>query len=318
MATDYNSVKRVNKPLTAAEMLKHEYYQMPKYLIKDPHCKKLSAQAKILFTLINDRGRMSVSARNKPRWVNEKGEVYVIYKREDMADDLGMDNKNIKRVVNELIDIGLIKEERLGLNKCNRVYILPPDYGVSEVSGPVTVTGLDIGENAFLHWSKNECIKTTLTKKSGSENTLEKDAATPHQKTLPRAPSGESEKCANGKYGQVQLTAIEYDELVSVHGQGKIDQYIAELDEYIASKGERYKDHFATVNRWIRRANEEAAEKKTREEERNKPRSNSPGNYKPRSGRDYAELERKEREYIIRTAGGDKKQKKNKNGGESE
>ena len=330
MATDYNSVKRVNKPLTAAETLRHEYYQMPKYLIKDPYYKKLSARAKILFTLINDRARMSLTSRNKLKWVNEKGEVYVIYRREDMANDLGMHKTNVKDVVDELIDIGLIKEEQLGLNRCNRIYILPPFYYVCESSGGVesptpevlndhlqrckfyTSGGVEsptqeVAKSLLLHCIKNNSIKTTLIKKSERENRQEKDAATPHQKTPPRAPSGESEKCANGKYGRVQLTATEYDELISVHGHTKTNQYIAELDEYIASKGERYKDHFATVNRWIRRADEEAAEKKTREEERNKSRFNSPGNYKS-SDRDYKLLEMQERLYQYRDLEGYEKE----------
>ena len=252
----------------------------------------------------------------------------------DIAEKCFMGERTVERAIKQLINNGLIIKEnrktKRGGKSSNLYTVYHPRTDTHTSQRRIPIRQNDVYPSVTVtdtHTSERRIPSVTVANKGlhneglhneGPHNERATHSRATHAKACesrveknPPTLSKESEKRANGKYGQVHLTAIEYDELVSVHGQGKIDQYIAELDEYIASKGERYKDHFATVNRWIRKADEEA----TRNASRALPVGSKPSK---RSKKDWEELERKEREYIIRTAGGDTKDKKNKNGGESE
>jgi hypothetical protein len=51
----------------------------------------------------------------------------------------------------------------------------------------------------------------------------------------------------------VLLTQEEYQKLIGQFGQGGADQYIQCLNDYIGSKGVRYKSHYHTILNWSRK-----------------------------------------------------------------
>ena len=61
------------------------------------------------------------------------------------------------------------------------------------------------------------------------------------------------EKGVYGEFENVFLTATEYDKLVAIHGGGKVNAGIEKLSAYIASKGRKYKSHYATMHKgsWV-------------------------------------------------------------------
>ena len=62
----------------------------------------------------------------------------------------------------------------------------------------------------------------------------------------------------NAVYGEMQnvkLTAPEYKRLGEQMGKAKADEYIDRLGFYIASKGKKYKSHYATIRNWYRKDN---------------------------------------------------------------
>ena len=62
-------------------------------------------------------------------------------------------------------------------------------------------------------------------------------------------------------YGVMRNVFLTDDELKRLTERlpGKFSEYIERLSEYIASKGDRYKSHYATILAWIRRDEEERA-----------------------------------------------------------
>jgi len=56
-----------------------------------------------------------------------------------------------------------------------------------------------------------------------------------------------------GEFQKVKLTSDEYEKLVEKLGTVTANELITELDSYIASKGARYKSHYATILAWARR-----------------------------------------------------------------
>ena len=65
----------------------------------------------------------------------------------------------------------------------------------------------------------------------------------------------------------VQLTKREYDKLIEIFGKKTTEEYIQRLNNYIGSKGKRYKSHYHTILTWADKdkAKPTEAQKRTKE-----------------------------------------------------
>ena len=105
------------------DIISCEFLKIPKLLFADPKYKSLSSDAKLTYALLYDR--LSLSKLNA--WINEKNEVYLIYTREEVADDLGITYKKAIAAFKELAKENLITEKRCGRGMPNRIYIVKPE-----------------------------------------------------------------------------------------------------------------------------------------------------------------------------------------------
>ena len=71
------------------DVISCEFLKIPKSLFANEAYKALSSDAKLTYALLYDR--LSLSKLNS--WINDNDEVFLIYKREDIADDLGITYK---------------------------------------------------------------------------------------------------------------------------------------------------------------------------------------------------------------------------------
>ena len=101
------------------ETLQHSYYQMPQELFCNEKYKKLSIEAKVIYAFLLNR--MNLSRMNK--WINDKGEIYLIYTRKEIQSKLNLSDKPVTRAFKELRESNLIKEEKQGFGKPNLIYI---------------------------------------------------------------------------------------------------------------------------------------------------------------------------------------------------
>lgn len=101
------------------ETLQHSYYQMPQELFENKKYKKLSIEAKVIYAFLLNR--MNLSRINK--WINDKGEIYLIYTRKEIQSKLNLSDKPVTRAFKELRETNLIKEEKQGFWKPNLIYI---------------------------------------------------------------------------------------------------------------------------------------------------------------------------------------------------
>ena len=101
------------------ETLQHSYYQMPQELFCNKKYKKLSIEAKVIYAFLLNR--MNLSRINK--WINNKGEIYLIYTRKEIQSKLNLSDKPVTRAFKELREANLIKEEKQGFGKPNLIYI---------------------------------------------------------------------------------------------------------------------------------------------------------------------------------------------------
>lgn len=116
------------------DITKNQFYQMPKFLFEEEF-KELSNNARVLYSQLKDRHSLSL----KNGWINKNNEVYLIYTRENMARMLGCSQPTVRSAITQLKKFKLIEEERLGVNKANRIYLTANDVenvGVKETFIP--------------------------------------------------------------------------------------------------------------------------------------------------------------------------------------
>jgi len=77
-----------------------------------------------------------------------------------------------------------------------------------------------------------------------------------HQPTQSKEDKRNTSKEVYGELKNVKLKSAEYEKLVAKFGADKTSGLIANLSFYIASKGRKYKSHYATILAWERKNNE--------------------------------------------------------------
>jgi len=115
------------------EVTSDKFYQTPKDLFNNP-CYRyaLTSDAKLVYSLLRDR--MELSRTNN--WVNDKGEIFLLYTKENLAEMLGVTETTVYRAFKILETCELIRQERQGLNKPNKIYIGKTNFTFSIASKP--------------------------------------------------------------------------------------------------------------------------------------------------------------------------------------
>lgn len=95
------------------------YMQMPMWLFSDPRYCELSLDAKVAYTFLLNR--FQLSRRNG--WVNEQGEVFVIFPRKALAAELRVCEQRVTAAFKALVERALIWEKRCGRGDANQIYL---------------------------------------------------------------------------------------------------------------------------------------------------------------------------------------------------
>ena len=80
------------------DLVKFDFIKIPKTLFANPKYKEMSSDAKLTYALLYDR--LSLSIQNN--WINADGEVYLVYTRGAIAEDLGITYKKAIAAFKEL------------------------------------------------------------------------------------------------------------------------------------------------------------------------------------------------------------------------
>jgi len=121
------------KRYTRQAIIVNDFYQMPSFLIAGEFAgDRLSNNARVLYTLLLERHKLSV----KNGWLNENGEVFNYFKREEMEAQLGLSERTALKIMHELINCSLVEETHQGLNMPNKIYLLAPAIDDSANAAP--------------------------------------------------------------------------------------------------------------------------------------------------------------------------------------
>lgn len=112
------------------DIVSEEFLRLPLSLLANPKYKQMSLEAKFVYSLLLNR--MTLSQRNK--WFNDENEVYLIYTREEAANTLNISYKKSIAAFKELIEVGLLFEQRQGRGYPNLLYVLKAELTVEDAT----------------------------------------------------------------------------------------------------------------------------------------------------------------------------------------
>ena len=95
------------------------YMQMPRWLFYDPRYAELSLEAKVTYTFLLNRFQLS----RRKGWVNDRGEVFVIFPRQALAKELRICEQRVTAAFRALAACQLIWEKRCGRGDANQIYL---------------------------------------------------------------------------------------------------------------------------------------------------------------------------------------------------
>lgn len=109
-----------------SDVVSFYHMQMPRWLFVHSKYKTISLEAKVAYTFLLNRFQLS----KLNGWVNDENEVFVIFTRESLADEMGISYKKAIACFKELVTASLIWEQRLGRGSANQIYLA--DVNLSE------------------------------------------------------------------------------------------------------------------------------------------------------------------------------------------
>ena len=110
------------------------HMQMPRWLFSDPRYAGMSLDAKVTYTFLLNR--FQLSRRNG--WVNDFGEVFVIFPRKELARELRICEQRVTAAFKKLVELKLVWEKRCGRGDANQIYLasVEPKNNPSYSSAP--------------------------------------------------------------------------------------------------------------------------------------------------------------------------------------
>ena len=205
------------------------YMAFPRFLLdKDG----LSETAKILYTILLDRARLS---QKNDGWTDEQGYVFILFPIKNLAEAMHKSEMSIKTALTALEKETLFVRKRQGAGFPNRIYVkYPPEY--------LTQTDRTLS----VRQTENYPIDG---KKTFSETDRKLSSSNKEKNNIKRTNSeSKDNRTAYGFYQNVFLTTEELSSLQSEvpHYQ----EYIEKLSRYMASSGKQYANHAATIRSW--------------------------------------------------------------------
>lgn len=97
----------------------YQFLQLPYMMVFEEKFHELSGDAKILYSVLFDRVKISV----KNKWIDEKGRAYIYYKIEDICNNLGHSTQKAVKIMQELSYFGLVETKRQGQGKPSKIFV---------------------------------------------------------------------------------------------------------------------------------------------------------------------------------------------------
>ena len=119
------------------DVVQFYHLQFPRWLLEDSRFTPVSMEAKFVYMLLFNRFQLS----KLNGWINDHGEVFVIYTRRELSERLNISEKRVSAAMNELREYQLIWEKRCGRGYANQIYLasveVSPEDAMQSAGGPL-------------------------------------------------------------------------------------------------------------------------------------------------------------------------------------
>lgn len=165
----------MSRRINIRDEYRNKFYQLPKVFFTSERYMSMSNNAKIAWAILRDRSNLSA----KNNWVDDNGDIYFIYTNKDLMEILNIgSNSTLQKVKKELLDAELLEQERMGLQKANRLYLLNPlvtmddvymiDKSEQEVTTEIEKDKEDSSETSPLHRSTKSVLQLSENRSTES------------------------------------------------------------------------------------------------------------------------------------------------------
>lgn len=207
-----------------------QYLPYPQYLLT----LDISGTAKVLYALLLNRA--TLSQRNA--WVDDGGNVYIVYTIDAMAEDLRKSRTTVKHALSELDQCGLLERRPTGFGRPNHLYVKLIEGQISDMREERKLpqnwqeSGFGIGQKSA---SGGDDMPTSNNYKNNNiQNNL----------------SGVMEqRIAFGRYQNILLSDAEYSNLQKEFPDD-LERFIGEMSNYLAATGKTYANYAAALRMW--------------------------------------------------------------------
>ena len=150
--------KPVFSLMTQKDILAFYHLQMPRWLFFDSRYKNLSLEAKVVYSFLLNRFQLS----RLNNWINADGEIFIIYTRTDLSEEIGISYRKAISAVRELADVCLIWERRCGRGDANQIYLarveLNEEDSLKHRSAPFVPRGSEAADSP--RYAESACLES--------------------------------------------------------------------------------------------------------------------------------------------------------------
>lgn len=146
------------------KLLFESFIQFPRELLNREEYKVLSPNAMLLYSVLTDRLGLSfkqIESNKKIQFYDAKGDMYVIFKREEIQEKLHIGRSALDTAVLQLKECNLIKETKQGKNMPNIIY-LGKTIGMIENEKIEEIRSAQNQHSGVQEINTHECIKSTV------------------------------------------------------------------------------------------------------------------------------------------------------------
>ena len=152
-------------PFKKTDKLSFEsFIQFPRELLNREEYKVLSPNAMLLYSVLTDRLGLSfkqIESNKKIQFYDAKGDMYVIFKREEIQEKLHIGRSALDTAVLQLKECNLIKETKQGKNMPNIIY-LGKTIGMIENEKIKEIRSAQNQHSGVQEINTHECINSTV------------------------------------------------------------------------------------------------------------------------------------------------------------
>ena len=144
-----------------------KFFKLYKFLFEDEEYKSLSIESKVVYSIMIDRNELSV----KNNLIDDKGQVYIFMKIEEIKNLINCGAQKAVKILSELELVGLIKKEKVGFNKPNKIYLKSQHWNSeNHNTGIMKIKNMELRKSQSIktNINKTKYNKTDINNKSGA------------------------------------------------------------------------------------------------------------------------------------------------------